>query len=152
MNEIVIRKADFNDLDFILLLEDQIDHERYSKNMLESSLIDNSYINLIAFKNNFSIGYLSASIVLDECSLLKIIVDKDNRKQGIGLMLMQELFKYLESKNISNVYFEVRSDNNKAIGLYDKCGFVKLGERKKYYKDCDAILYRKYLNDKNSFL
>ena len=38
------------------------------------------------------------------------------------------------------ITLEVREDNKAAITLYEKNNFVKVGRRKKYYKDLDAII------------
>lgn len=37
-------------------------------------------------------------------------------------------------------FLEVRSRNTPAISLYEKCGFKRVGLRKKYYGDDDAAV------------
>ena len=143
MNSIVIDEATINDLDDILLLENQLDHERYSGDMIKSSLEGDSYYNLVAKQAGSVIGYISCTIVCDECSLLKIVTHKDCRRRGIAQKLIDSLFQYCKSIHIKTVFLEVRNDNISAIALYKKNGFAIQGIRKKYYGDADAVLYYK---------
>ena len=46
---------------------------------------------------------------------------------------------------MNNITLEVRSDNKKAIHIYEKYGFKKVTTRKKYYNDTDGILMEKEL-------
>ena len=47
--------------------------------------------------------------------------------------------------NIINL--EVSSKNLTAIELYKTFGFKEVGARKNYYKDCDALLYTKFIKE-----
>lgn len=64
-----------------------------------------------------------------------ISVKKSHWNQGIGSMLLKEIIvfakKYAKSEIIS---LEVRSDNNAAIHLYEKFGFINIGTFKGYFK------------------
>ena len=139
----VIDEATIDDLDDILLLENQLDHERYSRDMIKSSLEGDSYYNLVAKQAGSIIGYISCTIVCDECSLLKIVTHKDCRRRGVAQKLIESLFQYCKSIHIKTIFLEVRNDNISAIALYKKNGFVVQGVRKKYYGDADAVLYYK---------
>ena len=143
MNSLSIRIASQDDLNDILFLENQTETERYSKDVLLASLNNDTYLNIVAFNNDICVGYLTSNIVLDECSLLKIIVDKNYRKKGVGGELISFLESQLKAKGVTNILLEVREDNVGAISLYEKCCFVKQGIRKNYYNDCDALLYGK---------
>ena len=146
----MISFASVDDVDQILRLEDQLEKDRYSKEIIESSIIADNYINLVAKIDGVIVGYLSASLVLDECSLLKIVTSLENRRQGVANMLIDNLEEYLCKRDIRVVMLEVRTDNIAAINLYKKTGFRLDGVRKKYYIDCDAELYSKELNGKRN--
>jgi len=45
------------------------------------------------------------------------------RGKGIARLLLQMLFKWFKSKNISNVELSVHSGNVLGISVWDKCGF-----------------------------
>ena len=132
-----------SDVDIIYNLDLEYEHDRYSKELIEESLSNSSYINIIAYKNDFAVGYVSVSSVVDEGEILKIVVAKEYRKLGIGNALINDILERLKCKGVSTVFLEVRSDNIPAKKLYEKNGFVKISERQKYYNDgADADIYR----------
>ena len=56
-----------------------------------------------------------------------ISVDKQVWGQGIGRMLMQTLLGFAKDSGFRVLSLEVRSDNVRAIHLYESFGFVKYG-------------------------
>lgn len=58
---------------------------------------------------------------------------------------MDNLIKFCIDKKISQINLEVNSSNNIAISLYKKWGFKQVGNRKKYYKNNDGLLFSKIL-------
>lgn len=55
--------------------------------------------------------------------------------QGIGSMLLEQIIEF--AKNVANaeiISLEVRSDNTRAIKLYEKYGFEKIGQFKGFFK------------------
>lgn len=55
------------------------------------------------------------------------------RGGGIGELLLSDILAEADRRQ-STVFLEVRVDNDPAIGLYKKHGFVQLGVRKNYYQ------------------
>lgn len=148
MAKIEIRHANIENIEDILKLEDGFGDEKYSRVLIEQSLKDERLLNLIMFIDDVAIGYLSASVMIDEGELLKIIVDKDYRGKKLATSLMVELFNLLKEKGVRQIFLEVRKDNIPAKKLYEKLGFNKSHERKKYYSDgMDAEIYWCKLND-----
>ncbi|MFI3325555.1 MAG: GNAT family protein [Clostridia bacterium] len=69
---------------------------------------------------------------------------------GIAGFMMENLINFAKANNTTEViHLSVISDNEKAIALYEKFGFGKIGLYKKYTKIndiyYDAILMNKYL-------
>ena len=147
MIDIEVLSANNDDLDSIIKIENQLEHERYSPDIISATLNNDIYYNIVAKHNNITLGYLSATIICDECSLIKIVTDKEYRCQGVATKLINALQDYCKSKTIKMIMLEVRDDNKNAIRLYEKCGFEKQGVRLKYYGDADAILYSKEIDD-----
>ena len=58
---------------------------------------------------------------------LGISVLKDYWGNGIGRLLMQEIIKFAIFRGIEVIQLNVRSDNERAIKLYEKFGFEKCG-------------------------
>lgn len=83
------------------------------------------------------------SKVLDECEVLNLAVSKEKRRQGFGKLILKSALGSDFLKNTS-VFLEVRKSNVAAISLYEKVGFNKIGERKRYYTNPleDAVLMK----------
>lgn len=62
-----------------------------------------------------------------EWELLNLAVAKGARRGGIGAKLIEKL-------PAGRVFLEVRASNEAALALYSRCGFRRLGVRKKYYQ------------------
>ena len=142
MSGIVIRKAGIDDASKIYEIDQDYIYERYTLDMISSSLSNDNNLNLILEVDNEAIGYLSAGIVLEDCELFKIVVKKDYQKMGYGKKLIEELKKYSVENDIKSIFLEVREDNFKAKNLYENYGFQKISERKGYYDGIDALIYR----------
>lgn len=131
----VIHKATESDVGKIEFLENQNNIDVYSKNLIISSINHENYINLIAENGENVLGYISASVIVDECELLKIIVASEFRRQKIGTKLLETLLKNIAEFGCKRVFLEVRKNNLPAITLYKSLGFEKISERINYYND-----------------
>lgn len=91
-------------------------------------------------------GYSEMYIVLDEGNVCNIAVQPDYRKLGIGQKLVEALINAGKELNLSVMMLEVRKGNEKAIRLYEKCGFEHVGTRKNYYDHPieDGLMYNYY--------
>lgn len=89
------------------------------------------------------LGYIIASYVGDETELLRIAVDNEKRKMGVGKRLMQSYLEDAEKICVSG-FLEVRSHNLPAKALYEKTGYKKIATRKNYYREPleDADIYQ----------
>ena len=63
-----------------------------------------------------------------------ISVTKSEWGQGIGSALLQKIIDYAKEHTIELINLEVRSDNIRAIHVYEKYGFRKIGTSPAYYK------------------
>jgi ribosomal protein S18 acetylase RimI-like enzyme len=59
---------------------------------------------------------------------LGIVVDEVHRRKGLGSKLMENLLKLAQQENVREVFLTVLSDNVRAIQLYEKHGFKKVGK------------------------
>ncbi len=53
--------------------------------------------------------------------------------QGIGSRLMEMMIEFSKSAGIKVISLEVRSDNHRAISLYERFGFERIGIYKKFF-------------------
>lgn len=64
---------------------------------------------------------------------LSITVLKEYWGKGIGSSLMRKLVEFSREASYKSIYLDVRADNERAISLYRKFGFEKLGVYKDYF-------------------
>jgi len=144
MFEIIIRKAQFTDIESVLEIEQEsIGSWSYDQFLQELKLEFSIF--LIAEYQSSVAGYLIAWKASDEIQLNSIAVKKDLRKKGIGNRLLSELTLNDSEKKYSSIFIEVRSRNSDAVNFYTDNGFTKTGVRKNYYNDDDALLMEKKL-------
>lgn len=76
---------------------------------------------------------------------LGITVLRDHWGKGVGSALMERLIAHARAHDIEIIELQVRSDNARAIRLYEKFGFVKIGHYPRFmkigqeYADCDLM-------------
>ena len=101
--------------------------------------------------NGFVIGN---SITIEkkiEYEILLIYVTNKLRKFGYATELLNNISLFLKKKKLKKIYLEVAADNQKAINLYIKNGYIKKGIRKNYYNfkhnKIDAFFFEKIINE-----
>ena len=91
-------------------------------------------------------GYGCLLCLFEDAEIANIAVDIPFRGKGYGGALLGAMLEKAKSLGASRALLEVRVSNATAIRLYEKFGFVKYGERKRYYEDGeDAALMEKKL-------
>lgn len=75
-----------------------------------------------------------------EFEIHTIGVDPEHQRRGLGRVLMDQLMTAADGVD-GQVFLEVRTDNEAAIAMYEKFGFVRLGVRRNYYQPSGADAY-----------
>ncbi|GAB32812.1 ribosomal protein S18-alanine N-acetyltransferase [Gordonia otitidis] len=75
-----------------------------------------------------------------ECEIHTIAVAPSHRGLGYGRALLAEMLDVADAAD-APVYLEVRTDNDTAIELYERNGFVRRGVRRNYYQPSGADAY-----------
>lgn len=91
---------------------------------------------LVAEEENEVIGFIQFGAVTLESvtatdknlELIKIYIDTNHQGQGVGKALMKAMFEHPRLDRIENIYLDVYTKNDKAIGLYKKYGFKIIGK------------------------
>ncbi len=86
------------------------------------------------------LGYIFYNIVFESAEILRLCVDDEFRRRGIGGRLIDFCKKNAALAGCTQIFLDVRSRNKPAIALYEKAGFVKISERRQYYPDGDTAL------------
>jgi ribosomal-protein-alanine N-acetyltransferase len=87
-------------------------------------------------------GYLVFWVVADEMHLLNLAVHPEQRRRGLGRILLTEALAQARTQGAQVAWLEVRPSNGPARALYESFGFKEVGLRPGYYDDTqeDAIL------------
>lgn len=135
--------SNITDVQEILKLDNSYNCDMYSEKQILDFFNINYYRVIVAKESDKIIGYICFSIIFEECNLIKIVVDKDYRKMGIGKNLVNEMMNTCKENNVSKIYLEVREDNISAISFYEKLGFEFENLRPNYYGDINAKIYER---------
>jgi ribosomal-protein-alanine N-acetyltransferase len=90
-------------------------------------------------------GFVCGRSCAGEGELLKIVVGREYRRQGIAAQLVAHTLGYLAEQGVECCFLELRAANLPALALYERFGFQRVGLRKNYYASPpeDAILMEK---------
>lgn len=80
------------------------------------------------------VGFTLCRRVGPEAELLLIGVPPEWRGKGYGTELLLAARHDAQLRGADSLFLEVREDNNSALGLYRRGGFVAIGRRRDYYR------------------
>lgn len=131
------------DYDDIIRIHNLYFHNKWSYQDIKTIDEIDNYSFMILKKNNKVAAYIILYDTIDSMDLFEIAVDEKYVRQGLGTVLLEELFQKYSQKDI---LLEVNEDNEKAIFLYKKNNFLPISIRKNYYKNNKnaIIMVRKY--------
>lgn len=93
------------------------------------------------------IGYVLTVSAVDEVHLLNLTVRSSLHGQGYGRLLLDDAVAAARLEGMATMLLEVRPSNPRAIAIYQRYGFVRIGIRRGYYPAVnqtreDAIVMR----------
>lgn len=97
----------------------------------------------LASMDGATVGFAMTRAMGDEAELLLLATDPGVRRSGVGGALLRSVLNDARDRAIKQLFLEVRADNE-AIELYRLLGFVKVGERRGYYRGQSGQLYDAY--------
>lgn len=142
---LIIKEMKLSDLEKIKNILTTDFDDFWNRKVLEEELSSSSSKYIVAKNDNEIVGFAGLKIVLDEADIMNIVTRKNYRRQGIGSLLLKNLIMLCESLNVKSINLEVNQENFNAIDLYTKFNFEKIGVRKNYYKNNNAIIMKKVL-------
>jgi ribosomal-protein-alanine N-acetyltransferase len=96
-------------------------------------------------------AYALTMAVIDEIHLLNFSVAAHRQGQGLGRWLLAWLCEQARGQGARAMFLEVRPSNLRALDLYQRSGFTKVGLRRRYYpaegdSREDALVLRRELD------
>jgi ribosomal-protein-alanine N-acetyltransferase len=93
-------------------------------------------------------GYAGLDHGGEVSDVMTVAVAPRRRGGGLGRLLLGELERRACGRGAAHLMLEVRADNEAALALYRRSGFVELARRRGYYRPgpVDALVLRKTLS------
>ncbi|MCI9046690.1 MAG: ribosomal protein S18-alanine N-acetyltransferase [Hungatella sp.] len=138
----MVRWVSREDLAAVVRLEEMCFSIPWSNTAIEEAFANELYRFVAVEEKGVIVGYANFRIVADEGEIERVAVHPDSRRRGYGRKLMEAMVEYSRKKGVRDMTLDVRVNNEKAINLYESCGFVEEGRRKDYYREPteDAII------------
>lgn len=93
-------------------------------------------------------GFALSRIVADEAELLLLATAPAMRRRGVAAALLRSVIADAIGSGAVTLHLEVREGND-AIKLYRGTGFVKVGERRNYYRGTSGQAFHAYTYRRN---
>lgn len=100
---------------------------------------------IIAIINDDIAAYLTAWKVSGELQVNSIAVKSPYRRNGIGIKLLNEAINLYTEVKPERIVLEVARSNINAVNFYLNNDFKKIGIRKNFYVNEDALIMEKIL-------
>jgi ribosomal-protein-alanine N-acetyltransferase len=98
-------------------------------------LLDDSINKLLVITQKQEIiGFAVVALVTQQAELHLIAIHPKAQSQGYGQLILALIIESMPA-SIESFFLEVRVSNCRAIRLYQRLGFVQIGERKDYYRN-----------------
>lgn len=138
----MVRWVSREDLAAVVRLEEMCFSIPWSNTAIEEAFANELYRFVAVEEKGVIVGYANFRIVADEGEIERVAVHPDSRRRGYGRKLMEAMVDYSRKKGVRDMTLDVRVNNEKAINLYESCGFSEEGRRKDYYREPteDAII------------
>lgn len=145
-----VRRADLADLDDLVTLEQNtFDSDRMNRAQYRRHLDSDSALVLVASASHRR--FLGTAVVFFRkhsgvARLYSLASHPDGRGQGIGTALVEAAEAAARRRRCRALRLEVRCDNHRAIALYERLGYRRIGSLSGYYEDgADGLRYEKEL-------
>lgn len=98
---------------------------------------------LIACEGEKMLGYGGFYVAADEASITNIATEPEARNKGVATAVIEAIKKEAVKAGAGSLFLEVRASNEKAIRVYERCGFERLGLRRNFYEKPreDGLVY-----------
>lgn len=122
-------------------------YEPFTINMFTEMMMNHIWV---AFMKEKIVGYIYVKMECESAHLSRIGIRKSYRRKGIAKELINTMIRYCTEVNKHNVTLYVQTDNQPAINLYKKYGFIVKESRFQFVIPIRDIIstYRENVNYK----
>lgn len=126
---ISFRSMQTNDLQDLLVIEQLNSFSPWTSSQFTEA---QNYIYVLLCEN-VVIGFVALTQSYDQAELQNFSIHQDYQNLGYGKRLLDFAFQHL-SRDVKQIFLEVRVSNFTAISLYHNLGFEEIGNRRDYYR------------------
>ncbi|MBE5877762.1 MAG: ribosomal-protein-alanine N-acetyltransferase [Lachnospiraceae bacterium] len=152
MSDLVIREMRSEDVDAVTDLEQSCFSMPWRREDFEDILTRSDRVYLVAVCGDEVVGGCMMSEIVGEGDISNVAVYEQYRGQRIADALLKSMFALGSERGILDYTLEVRSQNQSAIRLYERNGFVTEGVRKSFYQkptDDALIMWKRSADSPN---
>ena len=120
------------DLDAVLAIEQMAYSHPWTRGHLRDALASGYWAQCLRAQDEL-LGYVVAMPGVQETHLLNITVAPARQGQGWAHMLLDALCLWSRRQGAEWLWLEVRESNLRALQVYERYGFRRVGLRKDYY-------------------
>ena len=149
-NTVAIREAVRADIGRLITIEAQFPGDRLERRHFLHAVRSPSIVALVAELDGQAAGYALLETRRRSATgrISSIAVAPETSGKGVGRCLLSAVEEESLRRGRDAVRLEVRADNDRAIALYDGCGYRRTGRTEAYYDDgCAAVRFEKALAD-----
>ncbi|MBF0307943.1 MAG: GNAT family N-acetyltransferase [Magnetococcales bacterium] len=130
---IVLRGMTEADCPGLAGIEARIGSPPWKARQFQEELLEKALTRVACTASGEVIGYAVARRQCDWWQLMILGVTPDWQGRGVGKRLLLDLLEKACAQGGEGMELEVRASNGPALGLYERCGFSRQGERPGYY-------------------
>ena len=131
--ELTIKEIPKKDAPCVAKIEKECFSTPFSEGDIQGYLDSPIWHFLGVYDGDKLLGYISFTLIIDECQIVNVAVSPTDRKRGAGSLLVLSMLDYIRPLGAKKAYLEVRESNIGAINLYKKHGFLPVGISKNHY-------------------
>lgn len=137
-----------SDLDEVIAVERSVYSHPWTRGNFADALASGN-LGWLVRDDGRLVGYCVVMMAPDDAHLLNISVAAHAQRRGIGRGLLGWMHALARAHNVPSVLLEVRVSNERALRIYERAGYIRIGLRRNYYPAVtgreDAIVMRKHL-------
>lgn len=133
-DELRLQPLTMDQLDAVVHIEQQAYSHPWTRGNFADSIQAGYHLRAL-MKGEQLMGYYVAMAGVQEVHLLNITVTPSAQRQGLGRLLLDAMHIWARQQQAQWAWLEVRASNARAMQVYERYGYRRVGLRKGYYPD-----------------